>query len=268
MSATCRIEDCEKAPHKGQSGPCGMHAARMLRYGSYDLPRIVKACLGCGVEVRRAGKTGKHPDRCEQCSSQRRRELKNGRRRLLADTIDVPFTCGGCGQSVLRKRLSASAPTRCDRCMRVRDYETVKRWRRQNPDRYAELGRQSARRRRARIRNLPFEVFEDCEVYEAHGWTCWICGWVLDPAVRHPADRAPTIDHLLPVSLDGPHIRANVRPACWECNRTRNNRVDGQYAHALILYPSDYRETGKSTSAPPVGVSIHALNTGGSYNHG
>lgn len=40
---------------------------------------------------------------------------------------------------------------------------------------------------------------------------CWICGGV-----------AGTVDHVKPLSKGGPHMLANLRPACLSCNSRKH----------------------------------------------
>lgn len=48
--------------------------------------------------------------------------------------------------------------------------------------------------------------------FAVFGYRCWMCG-------------APweQIDHVKPLSKGGPHILANLRPACARCNRSKND---------------------------------------------
>jgi len=72
------------------------------------------------------------------------------------------------------------------------------------------------------------ERFTPTEIFERDSWVCHICGAKTsrdDLTFPHP--RYATIDHLIPVSRGGPHTRANVACACWECNRLKGNRVLG-----------------------------------------
>lgn len=56
-------------------------------------------------------------------------------------------------------------------------------------------------------------------VYDRHGGRCGICGRPL------PRDaRAFELDHVVPLSLGGKHVYANVRPAHPLCNQRRGAR--------------------------------------------
>lgn len=76
------------------------------------------------------------------------------------------------------------------------------------------------------------ESFTIDEIASRDGWMCWICGRPVDPAQEHHASRpnpiGPSIDHVVPVSLLGPHTRDNVRLAHLGCNIKRGARdVEG-----------------------------------------
>lgn len=52
---------------------------------------------------------------------------------------------------------------------------------------------------------------------------CGICGEVIDKTIKYPAEGAPTVDHVIPVSKGGGML-GNVRPAHAGCNRKRQNK--------------------------------------------
>lgn len=84
------------------------------------------------------------------------------------------------------------------------------------------------RKRKALARNAPWEDFDDREIYERDGWICQLGFHPVDPGVAHPDPGCATIDHILPRSHGGGHIRDNVRLACLGCNVSRGNRVSDQ----------------------------------------
>jgi 5-methylcytosine-specific restriction endonuclease McrA len=82
-------------------------------------------------------------------------------------------------------------------------------WRAQNPDKVAE----AARRRRARQRvalQVPFSAEQLRARMAFWGDRCWMC-----------AGDADTVDHVIPLSLGGPHCLSNLRPACRSCNSSK-----------------------------------------------
>jgi len=87
-----------------------------------------------------------------------------------------------------------------------------KAWYAANPGASAE----HQRRRRARKLATGLVVFDPALLAAKlayWGYCCWMCGG------------EPTgWDHVKPLSKGGPHILANLRPACQSCNSTKHNR--------------------------------------------
>jgi 5-methylcytosine-specific restriction endonuclease McrA len=87
--------------------------------------------------------------------------------------------------------------------------------------------REQDRRRRDQMRAAgPVESFTKNEIGDRDGWVCGICQDTTRPVDSEPgAPRAlsPSIDHVVPLSSGGQHVRANVRIAHLWCNVERNN---------------------------------------------
>ncbi len=83
--------------------------------------------------------------------------------------------------------------------------------------------------RRAKLRGNTVELVNLIVVYDRDGWICGICEEPIDPALEYPDPLSVSLDHVIPVSLDGPHSYANTRAAHLVCNERRGNRMD--YAH-------------------------------------
>ncbi len=102
-----------------------------------------------------------------------------------------------------------------------RDYyqknrERVAQYCQQNKERFAPRLRDTQHRRRARQRQasvVPFTMTALADRLSMYGDRCWMCG----------AD-ADHVDHVIPISKGGPHVLANLRPACGPCNRRKGNR--------------------------------------------
>lgn len=61
------------------------------------------------------------------------------------------------------------------------------------------------------------ELVDLDEMYERYNGCCGICG---DPVARFDM----TVDHIKPISLGGPHDRANCQPAHLRCNQAKGRR--------------------------------------------
>ncbi|HMH58562.1 MAG TPA: HNH endonuclease, partial [Galbitalea sp.] len=59
-------------------------------------------------------------------------------------------------------------------------------------------------------------------IFQRDGYRCHICRRKTLPNKKVPHPRAPTIDHMIPLSLGGPHSRANVSTACFRCNTLKS----------------------------------------------
>jgi hypothetical protein len=77
------------------------------------------------------------------------------------------------------------------------------------------------RRRRARERNAYTEPYTLAEIAKRDKYRCGICRKrvAMTKAVPHP--KAPTIDHLIPLSENGDDVPANVQLAHFWCNSVR-----------------------------------------------
>ena len=82
--------------------------------------------------------------------------------------------------------------------------------------------------RRARKRDVAAERVEPLEIFERDRWRCHMCGCRVSRDYPYPHPQYATLDHLIPLSLDGPHTRANVATACWACNTKKGTRAVGE----------------------------------------
>jgi 5-methylcytosine-specific restriction endonuclease McrA len=102
--------------------------------------------------------------------------------------------------------------------------ERVSRWQRDNPERVAEknrrwqkanLGkvRERGRRyyaRKASALTIPYTVEQLAAKMAYWGNRCWMCGGPFEQ-----------VDHMIAIALGGPHVLANLRPACQSCNASK-----------------------------------------------
>jgi len=93
----------------------------------------------------------------------------------------------------------------------------VKKWAEDNPERAAIAQRQTQEKRRARMRNVPYEKIDREEIYQKDGMICGICG--------KPLERSDfTVDHIIPISKGGGHVFGNVHSAHRICNIRRGTK--------------------------------------------
>lgn len=84
--------------------------------------------------------------------------------------------------------------------------------------------------RRTRGRAVESEPYTLAEVAMRDRRTCQLCGKrvAMTKAVPHP--KAPTIDHVIPISEGGGDVRANVQLAHYWCNSAKGARGSQQLA--------------------------------------
>ena len=149
-------------------------------------------------------------------------------------SCDVPITgtrkwCSSCYRTKDRLRLKAynesvraepvSRSVRCRRC--GSEFSTT--WEAKlYCSRACRKGADRDRRRMLK-RNAYVEDVWRSKVYERDGWKCQLCGKALkrDAVVPHP--KAPTLDHIIPLSKGGTHEYANVQAAHFICNSIKSD---------------------------------------------
>lgn len=82
-------------------------------------------------------------------------------------------------------------------------------------------------RRRARVRSGGAEVVFRRRIFERDGWRCQLCGRSVNRRATAPHPKAPTLDHIVPVSEGGAHSASNVQCAHFLCNALKGAGVWG-----------------------------------------
>jgi hypothetical protein len=235
-----RFGDTRERPRSTCSDDCSREAVRRgARLGGG--PRKGEhPCPDCGVPVH-----GHIARRCDPCRTTRQRAIwarKNAKRSALAaarraaapprtpKSPPIPKPCLICGSPARKKFCSkqhadqwwneqraprgpracvCGQPTssrrhhRCDRCR-----ESSRRARR-----LYERGRAG--------KELEHEPYTLAEIAERDRQRCGICRRKVDMTLAVPDHGAPTIDHVIPLSMGGPDTPANVRLAHFICNSRR-----------------------------------------------
>ncbi len=132
--------------------------------------------------------------------------LHPSRLRTRSTQVWIP-TCLVCGALFVARR--STAVTCSNRC---RDAHKV------------ELHRAANHRRRAVQLGAYVADVHRLRVHVRDGWRCHICKRKVLRSVAVPHPRAPTLDHLVPLSRGGAHEPANVRTACFLCNSAKGPR--------------------------------------------
>lgn len=94
--------------------------------------------------------------------------------------------------------------------------------------------------RRARKFGVPAEFFLRSEVFDRDNWICHICKEEIPPGVRGTRTPSgthqplgPVIEHVVPLSMGGPHTLENCRTAHWTCNAQKYKSLDFSLAREL-----------------------------------
>lgn len=199
-------------------------------------------CMCCGGNFP-AGKRGNLPAYCERCSSP-----------------PIPTTCTVCHSGIpsprtgkrvcsdlcrSRQRSGAVATQRsCKECdthfvsaSHIKRYCSVdcqlvasRREYAANrpPSVWDERRRANQYAREARKRGNGYERFTRAEIAARDRWTCGLCREPIDRSLEHPDPRSLSLDHIVPLSLGGPHTRANTQASHLECNVRKGNRSPGE----------------------------------------
>lgn len=97
-------------------------------------------------------------------------------------------------------------------------------------NRRAHHGEANNHRQRARRANVTYEPVSRLKVFERDRWRCQVCGSKAPKRlIGGTHDRAPELDHRVPLALGGPHTYANLQLACRKCNATKHDHsIRGQ----------------------------------------
>lgn len=124
--------------------------------------------------------------------------------------------CVDCGCDTV----GTKAKKRCSACARKRSVDHNRHMRKK--------GIRSDRRivERARKHGVVVGAVNRVKVYDRDGWACYVCGVQVVRSKDYRPDQA-TLDHIVPLSLGGPHTYDNVRTCCHRCNSTKSNTMPG-----------------------------------------
>lgn len=70
-----------------------------------------------------------------------------------------------------------------------------------------------------------YEKFKRTEVFERDGWRCNHCKKRTRPDYDRNHELYPHLDHIVPVSRGGLHVKANVQLLCRACNLKKGNKL-------------------------------------------
>lgn len=197
-------------------------AEQRRRYREAHPPIVTFKCVGCLGEFPRPSLMGPPPLRCAECIRldvvRRHREY---RLRRFEQVRVGP--CELCGRDVERHRLGKRRRF-CQHCRLWRQRAMTAIWRLANPDRIRAAARRAGHKRRAAKRGARADSINPRDIFVRDRWKCGICGKKIDARLRYPHRGSASLDHIVPLSRGGDHVRANVRASHLGCNLLRGNR--------------------------------------------
>jgi 5-methylcytosine-specific restriction endonuclease McrA len=214
----CSVEGCEGK--RFAKGWCAKHYHRWRAHGDLHInkrsPRGIHSCESCSREFqRRAGGTGRF---CTPACVQAYAKIN-----LVKDRTAECLTCGA--------RFQAKRSDRSRWC----DRRCADQWRTINAL-YRDAPRGKSAISRARRFGVAYEPIDPIKVFAAARWKCALCGVQTPKTLRGSIEpNAPELDHIIPMSLGGPHIRDNVQLACRKCNHAKGATLQGQLSLFLCV---------------------------------
>ena len=173
-----------------------------------------RSCLTCGMDIS-------HMLLKAKVCSKRCDDIRRGKVRAepLPDA-----TCATCGTAFPAKRIDARY---CSSGCREKGRRARARTKRKRP--YTDADRDRYHRKRARKKQAATgQPVRRDEIAARDKYRCGVCRKRVNMKLQWPHPMSPSLDHIVPLSLGGPHDPANVRLAHLVCNTARGNRGGGE----------------------------------------
>ena len=172
----------------------------------------VRDCLGCGTSIR-----GQR-EYCQEClrrrAQQRKEAAKQTRKQKQSAKRMTRYTLPSWEFFVVRCCTECGSPFFCHPV---------------SHQLYCSVlcnGRVQRRKRRIRKQTGETAVIELYRIAIRDRWTCQICREKVDMRATNYSSR-PTMDHIVPLSRGGRHVRSNVQLAHFSCNSQKGARLSG-----------------------------------------
>lgn len=92
------------------------------------------------------------------------------------------------------------------------------------------------------------EGISSLDMFREAGWNCTACGVELELGGKVTTN-SPTIDHIIPNHLGGPHMKSNLQVLCLGCNASKNAALMAGYKTHAKKIISELRELGATDNA-------------------
>lgn len=203
---TCEVCGVEFVAKMAEQRACGRECGRFVQFG---WPVSTLAWRTCAVCSRPYTTRGKRRCGCTGYYARRTGTTRIAQCRYC--TLPIEYVVTGCGGKALV----------CDTCKR----ERAKALRAQRNRLFGKTYRS-----RARAYGVEYEPVNRIKVFSRDGWRCQLCGKPVKRDAKAPDPLSPSIDHVIPMSVGGPHTYANTQCAHFLCNSLKGNRGSQQLA--------------------------------------
>jgi len=137
--------------------------------------------------------------------------------------------CGGAFESVRPRRnccSKACSTKRAADAARAK-WLRINGWSSATDEYYSAIRRaHGVRRRERRANNGRCERINPIDIFNRDGWRCYICGVYTPKRLRGTyEDRAPEMEHVVPLVAGGTHTQDNVKCSCKLCNRNKGSSI-------------------------------------------
>lgn len=178
---------------------------------------VVAYCEDCGRRgPGRRKRSLREPYVCVAC-----RRTRKGKRPDEPVSAGFERSCDYCGSAFVgqteRSRFCCLDHAHAMVSGRLADYTSER-----------ERNAMKCHRRRLRRLAVYGEEVVPSVVFERDGWVCQLCHKPVDPTISGRYGQGATLDHIVPISLGGPHTYANVQLAHKSCNSRKHANWRGQ----------------------------------------
>jgi 5-methylcytosine-specific restriction endonuclease McrA len=166
---------------------------------------------------------------CKQCSTAFL--PKNSRQTLCSYECRVLSSRCSAVDYAKRNDTRDRKPRSCAECGKlfVPEYGNKKRTFCSESCRCKSTKRTARKVGKARKRAATVEYVNPTKVFDRDGWRCQLCGCSTPRRLRGTlVDRAPELDHIIPLAAGGEHSYRNTQCACRACNIAKGARPLGQ----------------------------------------
>lgn len=205
------------------------------------MPTLTLPTLGYTSYGRRL--TSANSDPCTYCSepvemastSAGRGKMSHLKCKQANAPRTAPATCQECGASFQSVKRSDGRWTKC--CSKSCNVQlqhaegrpnivyTERLTDEERKRREFTRGELARRKRRARLAGVPREPYTTALIAVRDGFTCSLCGGLVDMAIKWPDLQSPSVDHVIPISRGGDDTLLNVALAHFGCNVRKSNRT-------------------------------------------